>query len=165
MEAITDHQPPTVLVELVLELLDVGGDLGLQRRGQHLPSTIAHDLIKKRPTGRLVGRLNSWTTLSMSAPSRTSAPTPVLIRFQLLRDPPREDALLRLHPPTTTGSDHCSLHVAGMLRNRGLARALADSGMSELRRLLAYKTRWSAASWSLPIASIPRPRRARPADG
>jgi putative transposase len=34
------------------------------------------------------------------------------------------------------------LHVAGMLRNRGLARALADSGMSELRRLLAYKTRW-----------------------
>jgi putative transposase len=57
------------------------------------------------------------------------------------------------------------LHVAGMLRNRGLARALADSGMSELRRLLAYKTRWSAASWSLPIASIPRPRRARPADG
>jgi putative transposase len=29
-----------------------------------------------------------------------------------------------------------------MLRNRGLARALADSGMSELRRLLAYKTRW-----------------------
>jgi hypothetical protein len=58
MEAITDHQPPTVLVELVLELLDVGGDLGLQRRGQHLPSTVAHDLIKKRPTGRLVGRLD-----------------------------------------------------------------------------------------------------------
>jgi hypothetical protein len=58
MEAITDHQPPTVLVELVLELLDVGGDLGLQRRGQHLPSPVTDDLIKKRPTGRLVGRLD-----------------------------------------------------------------------------------------------------------
>ena len=34
------------------------------------------------------------------------------------------------------------LHVAGMMRNRPLARALADSGMAELRRLLTYKTRW-----------------------
>ena len=28
------------------------------------------------------------------------------------------------------------------MRNRPLARALADSGMAELRRLLTYKTRW-----------------------
>jgi hypothetical protein len=101
MEAITDHQPPTVLVELVLELLDVGGDLGLQRRGQHLPSTIAHDLIKKRPTGRLVGRLDVVDYLEHERTFPNHRANAVLIRFQLLRDPPREDALLRLHPPTT----------------------------------------------------------------
>jgi len=55
---IADHQPPTSLVELVDERLDVGGDLGLQRRSEHRPGTIADDLIKQRPTGRLVGRLD-----------------------------------------------------------------------------------------------------------
>ncbi|CAB1128612.1 protein of unknown function [Candidatus Hydrogenisulfobacillus filiaventi] len=34
------------------------------------------------------------------------------------------------------------LNVAEMLRNRRLSRAMADSAMAELRRLLAYKTTW-----------------------
>jgi len=34
------------------------------------------------------------------------------------------------------------LNVAGLLRNRRLARAICDTGMAELRRLLAYKTTW-----------------------
>jgi putative transposase len=34
------------------------------------------------------------------------------------------------------------LNVAGMMRNRRLARALADTGMSEIRRQLSYKTTW-----------------------
>jgi putative transposase len=34
------------------------------------------------------------------------------------------------------------LHVAGMVRNRRLARVVADVGMAEIRRQLAYKTRW-----------------------
>jgi putative transposase len=34
------------------------------------------------------------------------------------------------------------LNVAGMVRNRRLARALSDTGMGELRRQLAYKTTW-----------------------
>ena len=46
----------SVFVELACERLDVGGDLGLQRRGQHLPSAVADDLIEQRPTSRLVGR-------------------------------------------------------------------------------------------------------------
>ena len=33
-----------------------------------------------------------------------------------------------------------------MLHNRRLARALADTGMGELRRQLAYKTRWYGAT-------------------
>ncbi|MEU6207419.1 IS607 family element RNA-guided endonuclease TnpB [Micromonospora musae] len=35
------------------------------------------------------------------------------------------------------------LHVAGMLRNRRLARRVADAGFAELRRQLAYKTQWN----------------------
>ncbi|WP_204293792.1 IS607 family element RNA-guided endonuclease TnpB [Actinoplanes campanulatus] len=35
------------------------------------------------------------------------------------------------------------LNVAGMLRNKRLARHVADAGFGELRRQLAYKTTWS----------------------
>jgi IS605 OrfB family transposase len=34
------------------------------------------------------------------------------------------------------------LNVAGMVRNRRLARAITDTGMAELRRELTYKTNW-----------------------
>jgi putative transposase len=34
------------------------------------------------------------------------------------------------------------LNMAGMLRNRRLARALSDAGLAELRRQLVYKTTW-----------------------
>jgi putative transposase len=34
------------------------------------------------------------------------------------------------------------LNVAGMVRNRRLARALSDTGVGELRHQLAYKTGW-----------------------
>jgi putative transposase len=34
------------------------------------------------------------------------------------------------------------LNMAGMLRNRRLARALSDAGLAELRRQLVYKTAW-----------------------
>jgi putative transposase len=34
------------------------------------------------------------------------------------------------------------LHVAGMLRNRSLAKALSDAGLGQLGRLLAYKAHW-----------------------
>jgi putative transposase len=35
------------------------------------------------------------------------------------------------------------LNVAGMLANRRMARHIADAGFAELRRQLAYKTRWN----------------------
>jgi putative transposase len=34
------------------------------------------------------------------------------------------------------------LNLAGMVRNRRLARSLSDSGLAELRRQLTYKTTW-----------------------
>jgi IS605 OrfB family transposase len=57
----------------------------------------------------------------------------------------RRDALHKLttglatHHGTVVVED---LHVAGMLRNRHLARAISDTGMAELRRQLTYKTTW-----------------------
>jgi IS605 OrfB family transposase len=35
------------------------------------------------------------------------------------------------------------LNVAGMLRNRSLARHIADAGWGELRRQLTYRTAWA----------------------
>jgi putative transposase len=57
----------------------------------------------------------------------------------------RRDAL---HKLTTALATHHSavivedLNVIGMLRNRHLARVIADAGLGELRRQLAYKTGW-----------------------
>ena len=58
--AVSHHQPVAVLVELVGVRLDIRGDLGLQRRGEHPPRAIAHDLIDQRPAdrGRLARRLH-----------------------------------------------------------------------------------------------------------
>jgi putative transposase len=57
----------------------------------------------------------------------------------------RRDALHKL--TTALATEHGTvvveqLNVAGMLRNRRLARAVADSGLGEVRRLLGYKTIW-----------------------
>ena len=54
MVAVAHDQPMTVLVELVSMCLDIGGNLGLQRRGQHLPRTVANDLIEQRGARRVV---------------------------------------------------------------------------------------------------------------
>jgi putative transposase len=57
----------------------------------------------------------------------------------------RRDALHKL--TTTLAKEHATvvvehLNVAGMVRNRRIARAFADTGLAELRRMLAYKTTW-----------------------
>ena len=48
--AVAHHQTPAVLVDLITELVDIGGDLGGQGRGEHLPGAVADDLIEQRPT-------------------------------------------------------------------------------------------------------------------
>lgn len=47
---IADHQTSAVLIELIGERLDIGGDLCLRRCRQHLASTIANDRIEQRST-------------------------------------------------------------------------------------------------------------------
>ena len=84
MVAVADHQPVTVLVDLIRVRVDVGGDLGLQRRRQHLPGTVAHDLIEQR-AARLVGLgpVVDYLEHGRTFPSRP--PTPALIDFYGLR--------------------------------------------------------------------------------
>jgi putative transposase len=57
----------------------------------------------------------------------------------------RHDAVHKL--TTTLATQHGTivveqLNLAGMVRNRRLARALSDASLAELRRQLAYKTSW-----------------------
>ena len=40
------------------------------------------------------------------------------------------------------------LHIAGMMRNRRLARAIADTGMAEFLRQLEYKCAWAGVAFS-----------------
>jgi hypothetical protein len=51
---VADHQPVTVLVDLVGERVDVGGHLGLQRGREHLAGTVTNDLIQQRAARRAV---------------------------------------------------------------------------------------------------------------
>jgi hypothetical protein len=44
--AVTHHQPTTPLINLVDEPGQIRLDLGLQRRGQHPPRPLPHDLIQ-----------------------------------------------------------------------------------------------------------------------
>ena len=48
MMAIAHHQTPAAIVDLIAELINVGSDLGGQRRREHLPSAIADDLVEQR---------------------------------------------------------------------------------------------------------------------
>ena len=108
---VADHQPPTVLVNLVGERLDVAGDLGLQRRSKHLSGTIAHDLVEQRPTGHgFVGRLRvvDYLEHGRTFPNRRANADPdqnvhglqiLLGKVRPFTSPGREPS---------TGSDHCS---------------------------------------------------------
>jgi hypothetical protein len=53
--AVAHHQAVAVLVELVGVRVDVGGDLGLQRRRQHPPRAVAHNVVEQRHATRRVG--------------------------------------------------------------------------------------------------------------
>ncbi|OHV22555.1 transposase [Parafrankia soli] len=57
----------------------------------------------------------------------------------------RRDGLHKLTTRLATSHDVIvieDLNVAGMVRNRRLARAVSDTGMAEVRRQLTYKTTW-----------------------
>jgi putative transposase len=92
---------------------------------------------------RRIGRLNRELARSRRGSKRRTR-----IRRRLQRTHARAVNIRRdvLHKLTTTlATDHGTivveqLNVDGMLRNRRLARAIADAAMAELRHQLVYKT-------------------------
>lgn len=74
----------------------------------------------------------------------------------------RQDALHKLTSGLARGHGVVvveKLNLAGMLHNRRLARALADTGMGELRRQLAYKTCWYGATMVVADSFYPSSKR------
>ena len=56
---VAHHQPVTGFVELVGVRRDIRGDLGMQRRCEHLPGTVTHDLIEQ-PTAKVIQRPGAY---------------------------------------------------------------------------------------------------------
>ena len=82
--AVADYQTSAVLIEMIGELLDIGGDFGPQRRCQHMSGAVADDLIQQRPTNPttiLVGGFSVVNYLEHGRTFPTSAPPPVLIDY------------------------------------------------------------------------------------
>jgi putative transposase len=123
----------------------VGMDVGIRRlavlsTGVTIPNphALEHQL-------RKLHRLNRRLARCKPASKRRTQTRRQLARVHARAANVRNDALHKL--TTTLATQHEvivveQLNVAGMLRNRRLARAIADTAMGESRRQLAYKTRW-----------------------
>ena len=115
--AVADHQPVSVLVDLVGVGRDVGRDLGLQRRREHLPRAVTDDLIEQRPTTR--GRVDAGLDVLLdylehgrTFPSRraNADPDQNLYGLQILLG--RYATLTSPRRGPSTGSDHCSVECS-----------------------------------------------------
>jgi hypothetical protein len=87
--AVAHHQPPPVLVNLIGELLDIGGHLSAQRRRQHLPGTITNDLVEQRlgPTHPPQARIRCKTgALFVKAGGRSFSRTRLALPYGLRVD-------------------------------------------------------------------------------
>jgi putative transposase len=94
---------------------------------------------------RKLGRLNRQLARRKLGSKRRRITRRRLARVHARAANMRRDALHKL--TTTLATEHGTvviedLNVAGLVRNRHLARALADTGLAELRRQLIYKTGW-----------------------
>jgi putative transposase len=102
------------------------------------PRALERGLRTLRRRGRAVGRKQRG--------SRNRARAVLALARQHRRI--RNQRLDALHKATTALAKAKSvivvedLHVAGMMRNRHLARAIADQGWAEFQRQLSYKTTW-----------------------
>jgi putative transposase len=102
------------------------------------PRALEHSLRKLRRLNRELARRRPNSRRRRSTGRR-------LARVHARAANIRRDALHKLTTALAAGHGTVvveQLNVAGMLRNRRLARAVADSGFGEVRRLLGYKTVW-----------------------
>jgi putative transposase len=123
----------------------IGVDLGIHRfatcsDGMWIEGhrALERSLRRLRPRGRAVSR-KQWGSRNRAKAALALARAHRRIRNR------RIDAL---HKATTRLARAKSvivvedLHIAGMVRNRHLARSISDQGWGEFHRQLAYKTRW-----------------------
>jgi putative transposase len=123
----------------------VGVDVGVKHlavlsTGQTIPNPRALE-----QSLRKLRRLNRELARRTPGSRRRSRTRHRLARVHARAANLRRDAMHKL--TTALATQHGTavieqLNVAGLMRNRRLARAISDTGMAELRRQLAYKTIW-----------------------
>jgi putative transposase len=123
----------------------VGVDAGVH----HLAVLSTGEIIENRRPGqshlRKLRRLNRESARRRSGSGRREATRRRIARLHARISCLRQDEMHKLTTRLAKKYDVIvveQLNVAGMLRNRTLARAVADTSMAELRRLLSYKTSW-----------------------
>ncbi|MDH6678610.1 putative transposase [Rhodococcus sp. LBL1] len=135
----------------------VGVDLGVKSlavlsTGEIIPNPRHLEQAQKqlRRLGRQAARRTGPDRRTRQQPSNRWRQTQTRIaRLHAYVANARQDGLHQLstrlvHTHTTVVVE--DLHVAGMMRNRRLARHIAGVGMAELRRQLAYKADWHGAT-------------------
>jgi putative transposase len=132
-------------IDLGIKTLAVMADSTGEIREIPNPRHLGTALMRLRRASRIVSRRRGPDRRTGQKPSRrwekaNTARNKVHHRVANLR----EDALHKL--TTTVTAEYGTvviedLNVAGMVKNRRLARHIADAGFGEIRRQLAYKTR------------------------
>ncbi len=123
----------------------VGVDVGLKTfavysDGEH----IEHPKLLARKAARLARYQRSLARKQKGSANRVKAKTRVAKQHVKVADA-RRDFLHKTTTDLVTRFDVVvleDLHVAGMKRNRHLAKAISDSGWGEFRTLIEYKTQW-----------------------
>lgn len=123
---VAHHHPPAVLIAQPGELADIGGDLGLQRRGQHLPGTVPYDLVdqqRRLPLSRQRASLvRHYCEHGCTFPARRSSAGHCLrpLRLGYREGTP---SFARALPGGSTGFKHCSRTDPNERDRDGLGRA------------------------------------------
>jgi putative transposase len=126
-----------------------GGTVGVDAGVKHLAVlSTGEQVVNPTPLARSPRRLRRASrAYARSKPGSVSrrARAATLARIHAHVANQRRDGLHKLTTRLAKNHDAVvveDLHVAGMVRNRRLARAVADAGIAEIRRQLAYKTVW-----------------------
>jgi putative transposase len=126
----------------------VGVDVGIRYLAVLSTGTTVANAHALEHSLRKLRRLNRQLARCKPGSKHRSQTRRQLARVHVRATNLRKDVLHKLTTALATGHRIVvveQLNVAGMVRNRRLARAIADTAMAELRRMLLYKTRWYGA--------------------